>query len=212
MKWFQHQSDSNSNLKLLKLQKIFGIEGYGFYWLVAELVAQQGINYTISKDKDWQDWLNLRSNLPIEKINALLEKMAEFDLINKKEFEKGNLSIPQMAEYSDDYTNRVRRVSEQGSHSVRKDKIRIDKNIYMPILQEFAKQKGIEKLTSSFFVRNTEVAKRLSEYPLDKIKEVMVWLGKHADFKWTLESVEKYIDEDLSKIKGKFIKQDEWRD
>ena len=29
----------------------------------------------------------------------------------------------------------------------------------------------------------------------------MDWLGPNADFKWTLETVSKYIDEDLDTIK-----------
>lgn len=46
-------------------------------------------------------------------------------------------------------------------------------------------------------------AKLLMPYEDDRLVDTMNWLKKNADFKWTLESVAKYITEDLSKLKTK---------
>ena len=46
-------------------------------------------------------------------------------------------------------------------------------------------------------------AKLLTPYEDDRLVDTMEWLKKNADFKWTLESVQKYITEDLSKLKKK---------
>ena len=130
MKWFQHYSDSYTNLKLQELISEFGIEGYGVFWICCELVAQQGINYKIDNGKNWKKALAYIVKLPLAKIDDILTKMGEINLIDKDAYIKNSLFIPKMAEYSDDYSRRVRRVSEHTPNNVRQDKIRLDKNIH----------------------------------------------------------------------------------
>lgn len=42
----------------------------------------------------------------------------------------------------------------------------------------------------------------LTEYDSGRMLEVMRWLQDNVDFKWTLETIPKYINEDLSQLKG----------
>lgn len=56
---------------------------------------------------------------------------------------------------------------------------------------------------SSFIRRNLRPAKDLAGYEFNKIIETMQYLMENADFKWTLETVGKYINEDLSSLKKK---------
>jgi len=51
------------------------------------------------------------------------------------------------------------------------------------------------------FKRELRPVRNLLGYPLDRILEVMRWMSKNCDFRWTLETVHKYIDYDLTKIK-----------
>jgi len=53
-----------------------------------------------------------------------------------------------------------------------------------------------------FIQRTTRVAKRLDCYELSRIWEVLEYLKETADYKVTLETVEKYILEDIPKLKG----------
>ena len=98
-----------------------------------------------------------------------------------------------------------------GSAQNRIDKIRIDKNRIdnttredLKIIYLFAFKKSIKEFTKlqeqSFIKRNLRASGLLKGYPLERITEVMDWLIKNAEFKWTLESVGKFIDEDLSKL------------
>lgn len=47
-------------------------------------------------------------------------------------------------------------------------------------------------------------AKTLEPFEDDRIWKTMDWLKKYGGFKWTLESVSKYITEDLSKLKKNY--------
>ncbi len=52
----------------------------------------------------------------------------------------------------------------------------------------------------SMLKRELQPAKNLIGYDIPRIKEIMLWLTNNANFKWTLETVFKYIDEDLNKL------------
>jgi hypothetical protein len=61
----------------------------------------------------------------------------------------------------------------------------------------------------SFIKRNLRAASDLVPYHNEKIKETISYLQQKADFKWTLETVGKYIDEDLQLIERKKQTEDD---
>lgn len=81
----------------------------------------------------------------------------------------------------------------------------LDKKKHVQIIGVFAKFKGIsfdsKEHQREFIKRNTRAAVGLVPYPNERIIQVMAWLEQNADFKWTVESIGKYIDEDLTKLK-----------
>ena len=70
----------------------------------------------------------------------------------------------------------------------------------MSIIVTYANSKKIvwenKDQASSFIKRNLRPAGLLVGYPLDRIIKTMNWIKGNVDFKWTLETVGKYIDED----------------
>ena len=72
------------------------------------------------------------------------------------------------------------------------------------IIALYAKEKNIiwENIdqAQSFIRRNLRASGLLKGYELLKIQEVMKYLKLNADFKWTLETITKYIDEDLNNL------------
>lgn len=86
-----------------------------------------------------------------------------------------------------------------------------EKQKHVRVILAYASMKGKEvfdnaKQLSSFISRNCRPAKSLDGYSKQRILETMKWLKSNADFKWTLESVGKYIDEDLDKLTSDKIK------
>jgi len=82
-----------------------------------------------------------------------------------------------------------------------------DPKPHIQIIDLFARAKGVEFKTlrqqHDFIVRHCRPARELQEYDIERIKEVMIYLEKNADFKWGLESCIKYLHEDLDKLKNK---------
>jgi hypothetical protein len=80
-----------------------------------------------------------------------------------------------------------------------------DNKKHIQIIGMFAKVKKINFTSKahqfSFINRNLRAASNLKCYDLERIDEVLVWLRENADFKYTLETVGKYIDEDLDNLK-----------
>lgn len=127
MKWFKHFSDSYTNLKHQDLIEDFGLEGYGLRWLLVELIAQQGENFEIKREKNWKKLVRTWTGLEEERLEVLLQKLGNLNIIDKKRLKQGVLAIPKMAEYADEYTARVGRVSGEYRDSVGLEQNRLDK-------------------------------------------------------------------------------------
>ena len=72
------------------------------------------------------------------------------------------------------------------------------------IIKLYAGYKGVEPGSpqyTSFFKRNVKPVELLQGYKEHRIKQVMLWLSDNTDFPWKLETVAKFIDEDLGRLK-----------
>lgn len=80
----------------------------------------------------------------------------------------------------------------------------VDKKRHIQIIGLFAQFKGVvftgKEHMEIFIRRNVKPARKLNPYPDEKIIATMAYLEQNADFKWTMETILKYIDEDLEKI------------
>ena len=217
IKWFQHQSNAHRDFNTEPLIEKYGMEGYGFFWVCGEIIAEKGEDYKILAEKGWKRYLISRAKIVEGKVDEILNEMAELNLIEKQEWLKGNLSMPKMSKYSDDYTKKIRRVSEQDTESVRtvsksvrqdkirEDKIREDKSIYTTgeiVFENFWKSypKKKEKPKARSVWQKLRPDKKL-------IQEIMAGLEKYK------------LSEDWIKENGRFIpyperflKNEKWED
>ena len=80
-----------------------------------------------------------------------------------------------------------------------------DKQKHIQIIGLYAKAKQVvwdnKSQQQSFIKRNLRPARDLAGYEFNKIVKTMKYLVDNADFKWTIETVGKFIDEDLTKLK-----------
>lgn len=71
----------------------------------------------------------------------------------------------------------------------------------------FARAKGMTEWNrdqrDAFIRRYVRAAKNLVGYKINDIMNTMAYLHKNANFKWTLETIGKYIDEDLARLEAK---------
>lgn len=127
MKWFKHETDAHTNLKLQNVIDTFGLEAYGYYWMCVELVALQSENFHLNSEKNWKNYLKKLSGLLSEQQDLYLQLFAEINLIDKKSLIKGTLSIPKLAERCDEYTDKLRRKSRHTRDNVGLEEKRRDK-------------------------------------------------------------------------------------
>lgn len=186
MKWFKHYSDSHTNLKLRDVLAEHGMEGYGFWWVCVELIAQQGTNFRIKSDKNWKKTLSFDTRIEIKKIDALLNYFSETNLIDKKALENGDLFIPKLKDYGDEYTDKVRRLSRQGTDTIvldktRTEEIRLEQN---KIFQEWwdlypSSARNVKKAQAEIKLLLTALTVAEAKKRLEKLR-----LQKSSDRKW----------------------------
>ena len=126
--------------------------------------------------------------------------------------ENRKLQKPQVAETvsisntdSDKYLSNINTdlatpsVAEGYSFQSALEKFRESDDKRVPILAEYFEAKGYQFQNKDQHVaavqRNIRAAKLLVGYPIDQVRQTMDHLNLNADFKWTLETVGKYIDE-----------------
>jgi uncharacterized protein YdaU (DUF1376 family) len=84
-----------------------------------------------------------------------------------------------------------------------------DKNKHIQIIGLYARAKGIEfenkKHQQEFIKRNVRAGNSLAGNNMNKIIQTMKYLKESADFKWNLESVGKYVEENLRELAQKTL-------
>ncbi len=119
MRWFKHMVASSRDEKLAALRAEFGMEGYGLYWLILELLAEKvneknDTSLTYSA-KIWKSF----TGISVKKFQKFLIFCANFDIFSVK-FEKNNskngqngitISCPNLLKYRDEWSKRKARNS-----------------------------------------------------------------------------------------------------
>lgn len=92
------------------------------------------------------------------------------------------------------------------NYQIKKKKMFEDKDVRMWIIASYWTFKNIKAENKDQYEaqlkRELRPAGELKGFDKKRIYEVMKWLNENADFKWTLETVLKYIDEDFNKNKN----------
>lgn len=118
MHWFKHYIDAHKDIKLRRLIFSFGMEGYGVYWSLLELLAketktngEQAYNtFEMPIDVYPYEFLAHEIGVNEEKIKDIVTLMAETDLIDKEKFSHNIISCTKLAQIADDYTVRKGRI------------------------------------------------------------------------------------------------------
>jgi len=120
MRWFKHMSDSADDEKLASLLGTHGVEGYGLWWFILEVVAKQ-----IPKDSDKCSvsyplayWLRITGIYHHAKLRKMLQSMHDLRLMSVQcPNNVGNISsislkdvltisIPNLLKFRDEYSKK----------------------------------------------------------------------------------------------------------
>lgn len=215
MKWFKHDCDMHTDLKIQALMEKYKADGYLVWCLCLELVGKEGQRGILNSKSGWQNGLlKVASWLDKGSLEDILKYMVELELINSKSFNYGNLYIPKFVKRADDYTRRqIRTNYGQTTDNVLVEENRIDKNRIEEIIREYIRVKNYPTILSngekdkglinSIYKRNCKVAKELaviSNGDIPKVLKVMAWFGGICDKKglsWSLETILKWYPEYL---------------
>lgn len=115
MRWFKHMTASADDEKLSRLKDAFGLEGYGFWWSVTEIVAaklgdDEGETFAEFSPKKWGNSLGISP----KKFQMLAEFCANLGLFSIEYSENLiRVNMPNILKYRDEYTERQHKKSGQ---------------------------------------------------------------------------------------------------
>ena len=108
MRWFSHDSDAHDDIKLRRLLRQQGPEGYGLFWLMVEILAKEGNGGVDLKRYPLADLAKDFYTEP-EKLQKCIALMAEEGLFDKDKLKLGIVHSPTLERRADTYTKRTKR-------------------------------------------------------------------------------------------------------
>lgn len=81
--YFPHDSNARNDRKMLRLRRIFGLEGYGIYWAIIEILREQpDFKYPLDDISE----LEFELRISKEKILGVITKFGLFEVDEEKKF------------------------------------------------------------------------------------------------------------------------------
>lgn len=188
MKWFQHLTDSHNNPKTRNLIRQFGCEGYGILFICREIVGKYGDKFRLKSEKNWKNLLKEATLIDDKKIDEVLNFLATNKDICHKALEIGDLYIPKMKEYSDNWTKKLQR-----NYEVTTSQVPLHNITLQDITKHYITIKGWgeKSLSKEDYARYGKAIKNLyirSNQDANLVKRAISWISKQG-YDWTLETV-----------------------
>lgn len=146
MRWFKHMTASANDEKLSRLMDVAGLEGYGFWWRVVEIVGEgMDENGKTTVTLSVRRWCNLIGIRPqtLAKLMRNADEIglfcASFAEVSHKERKRSEdvlltVNIPNILKYNDEWTRKKRRNSGVAPESLRsKEENRREENKNYPL-------------------------------------------------------------------------------
>lgn len=116
MRWFKHMTNSSSDEKLCLIFDSLGLEGYGFYWRILEVIGQQmdksSKTFCQYSPKTWAKFAGVSAK-KCEKFFRIFEKHRLF-LVKFKD-DSILVDCPNLLKYKDEYSTRPMREGREMS-------------------------------------------------------------------------------------------------
>lgn len=145
MKWFKHDSDARNSLKLRKVRRKFGADGYAIYWFCLEAIAydvdKDNLTFDLKEDAETIAFELSIQEKRVEEIMLYLVNVGLFENTNNtitclklaERLDKSMTNSPKMRAWLESNSNQktsgdVMTLSDSVKTCVELDKIRLDKD------------------------------------------------------------------------------------
>ena len=123
MRWFKHMTSTTQDEKIMELLEVGGLEGYGFYWRLIELLALQMDKSTLTCSTTLSlSNLSRQCYLHHNKVSSLLGKLNDIGLITVSKTEvsgrvKYEITCHNLLKYRDEYTSKNKKIGTMSGHN-----------------------------------------------------------------------------------------------
>ena len=145
MRWFKHDADARNSLKLRKVRRKYGADGYAIYWFCLEAIAhdidKDNLTFNLKEDAETIGFELTIQEKRVEEIMTYMVNVGLFESSNNtitclklaERLDKSMTNSPKMRAWLDDKSNdkvsqSVMTLSDNVSTCAELDKNRIDKN------------------------------------------------------------------------------------
>ena len=197
MKWFKHQTNARNDERVAHLESLAGLEGYGFYIKLLEIVAEGmdrtdkcSITYPLTT---WSHQLYIHHN----KVSKLLGKCEVAGLVSVK-YHEGNskvrieVTIPNLLKYRDNHTsnlkvNNKQEIEVEVEVEVEVEKKEKEKEIKKPSMA-FALPDWIDKSVWDLWMQTRKGKKMIPAQMQAQVNKLEKWKESGIDYSSALSA------------------------
>ncbi len=106
MKYFKHDSDAAQDAKLRRLRLKYGMEGYGVYWFILELIARNVDKHNLTFELEHDaELIAADTGIHYERVQEMMRYMVDLGLFENNA--AGMITCLKMASRADEYTQKL---------------------------------------------------------------------------------------------------------
>lgn len=111
MKYFKHDSDAAQDAKLRRLRMKYGMEGYGVYWFILELIARNVDKHNLTFELEHDaELISADTGIHHERVQEMMRFMVDLSLFQNI---SGVITCLKMASRTDEYTQKLIAAAEK---------------------------------------------------------------------------------------------------
>jgi hypothetical protein len=178
MKWFKHQSTARNDEKIARLEDKAGLEGYGFYFKVLEIVAEvvdasdkHEVTFSLTR------W-GRQTNITSKKFLFLSQCCADVGLMSVQRVDDDiTVKIPNLLKYRDNHTKNLQAASKQEKEEEKEKEREKEKESKVPEnappTSEFLDAKRVTDYLAEKIIAHNPKAKSKPDSWIDDIQKAI---------------------------------------
>jgi len=190
-------------------------ENYGTYWHLDHKIPKSWFNYEKPEDEEFKECCALENLQPLEAKKNLIKNNKYSDLSTFSESESAESESAESEAYKRNTITKEKTITKdivgQADNEEKEfnfddylKKIKNNKQRHIQIIALYWQYKGFrfqnKQQVEAALKRELRPAKMLVGYSDEEIIKTMDWLCENVNFKWALETVHKFIDENLNEL------------
>ena len=200
--YFSHDSNARNDTKILTMRCDYGLEGYGMYWIIIEVLRDEG-EYRLKYDDSTFKALAMQMHCKVDAIKSFIEKcINEYELFcNDESYFWSDSLLRRMNKLEEVREKRKQAANKRWNQQVDANGMQMHSNSNASDVQNDAKESKVKESKVSIY--SDSFTETLKLYPGKKIKSIRDKKLPNIVNEYSEEQIKRCIERYSNEVKDK---------